>query len=356
MQNLLSELSTRKLRPTSIAHDASAPKVTGCMSEESATQYQSTCLDANVEEWLDLLGDLTFATAYCPLTVEDGRMLVSAFELFNKAHQAQQETFEFPEDMLAHARQIADRLQPVIAAIRESFSYHTSPAPVFIKLSSRSFKDAPVTQTAIRTKFLDLVAKSPDSSENTKLICMLQAGLDGLKVYDAYDAVMLMMRSERVCQDMLLALDHLHRWRENIVVRQWVDIDVGMEFRCFVFDSKLTAISQYNHLCHFPFLVDNADAIKSKLLEFFESSVRQKLDGHFKNYIIDFAVTDDRVWIIELNPFLETTDGALFSWQTERGLLEGQNPQVEFRVRTAPAFGAKAMIANDWRQLLEIKS
>ena len=34
-----------------------------------------------------------------------------------------------------------------------------------------------------------------------------------------------------------------------------------------------------------------------------------------------------KVWVIELNPFMETTDGALFSWQHERHLLEGQSKE-----------------------------
>lgn len=38
-----------------------------------------------------------------------------------------------------------------------------------------------------------------------------------------------------------------------------------------------------------------------------------------------------RVWVIELNPFMETTDGALFSWQHERHLLEGHSNENQDR-------------------------
>jgi len=56
--------------------------------------------------------------------------------------------------------------------------------------------------------------------------------------------------------------------------------------------------------------------------------------------------------VIELNPFMESTDGCLFSWQKERPLLEGAG-EFEFRIVTAVRNGAKALVANDWRQLLE---
>ena len=44
-------------------------------------------------------------------------------------------------------------------------------------------------------------------------------------------------------------------------------------------------------------------------------------------------------------------DGALFSWTQERSILE--NGPFEFRHRSTPALGAKALIASEWRELLE---
>lgn len=54
--------------------------------------------------------------------------------------------------------------------------------------------------------------------------------------------------SERILQDMNVALDRLDRFDENVIVRRWVMLDVDMEFRGFVCNGKLTALSQYNHV------------------------------------------------------------------------------------------------------------
>jgi hypothetical protein len=169
---------------------------------------------------------------------------------------------------------------------------------------------------------------------------------------------------------MLLALQHPDRWEQNVAIREWVDVNVSHEFRGFVKNGVLTAVSQYNHLVAFPSLLEDdagacntahdaalstststaatdracewprgdADgagvgtdagsahvkAIADRLTTFFYTKCRDQLASKFADYVIDFAITDrDEVVVIELNPFLETTDGCLFSWTKERELIEG---------------------------------
>jgi hypothetical protein len=56
--------------------------------------------------------------------------------------------------------------------------------------------------------------------------------------------------------------------------------------------------------------------------------------------------------VIEINPFLQTTDGALFSWVHERSILEGKQEFV-FRYTTRPQSGAKTMLPLSIRQIME---
>lgn len=56
--------------------------------------------------------------------------------------------------------------------------------------------------------------------------------------------------------------------------------------------------------------------------------------------------------VIEINPFLETTDAALFSWQHERNLIENTN-NFCFRITERSKPGAKAMLPYSLRKLID---
>jgi len=60
------------------------------------------------------------------------------------------------------------------------------------------------------------------------------------------------------------------------------------------------------------------------------------------------------VWVIELNPFLNTTDSALFSWEHEAHIIRGEEREAKFhfRVTERPRRGAKAMLPYSIRQLI----
>eukprot|EP00026_Physarum_polycephalum_P019905 Phypoly_transcript_22163.p1 GENE.Phypoly_transcript_22163~~Phypoly_transcript_22163.p1 ORF type:complete len:193 (+),score=37.50 Phypoly_transcript_22163:35-580(+) len=163
--------------------------------------------------------------------------------------------------------------------------------------------------------------------------------------------------SERISQDMKLALSHTDRFHEQLVVRKWVDLDPTLEFRGFVKGNTLNALSQYNHLGYFPYLVEHKDEIVKQIQDCYYNEALPKLKPKFDTYVIDFALIDTgvtpkkyKIWIIELNPFLPTTDGCLFSWEKERDILE-KGP-FDFRYRTGKAAGAKAMLSNAWRDVI----
>lgn len=56
--------------------------------------------------------------------------------------------------------------------------------------------------------------------------------------------------------------------------------------------------------------------------------------------------------VIELNPFLVTTDAALFSWEAERSILEGSSSGLVFRITERPRKGSKAMLDANMRSLI----
>nr|KAG5700641.1 hypothetical protein BaRGS_015471 [Batillaria attramentaria] len=182
------------------------------------------------------------------------------------------------------------RLQNVMDGFLKSESDY-----VFVKTSSRSAKDAPMAQENFKElyeQFLSEEAEDVRGTENTQITCLLKAAFRAMRVRSAAMVMDMVMRSERIYQDMLLALEFKEKFHENFVVRAFVDIDVDMEFRGFVFAGSLVALSQYNYLIYSPRLVEQKDALQAKILTFFHDTLKSKLDSsNFeKAFIIDFAV------------------------------------------------------------------
>jgi hypothetical protein len=176
---------------------------------------------------------------------------------------------------------------------------------------------------------------------------------------------------------MTLALRHPEIWRQNVVVRRWAPVEIDMvcpvprchlyllmnsrvqEFRMFVHRNKLTAISQYAYQLHSPRLVTHQAELRAQLCGFYEGSLRQVLSaGGFGTCVIDVAVlslTEGSSCVVEINPFLPTTDGGLFSWESELLLLEGVQTGVEYpviRVNERARAGALVMVPRGWKDVM----
>ena len=167
----------------------------------------------------------------------------------------------------------------------------------FAKTSSRSAKDACI----FKRDFLDLykneLSKSSDpSQENSRIIALLTAAFIALRVKCASDVLTMFVISERIYQDMLLATEAQNPsadlFKENIILRPFIPIDIDMEFRGFVFQQRLTCLSQYNSLIYSPRLCQEKDVILEKMTSFFNQMVKPKLNAYkSSDYVIDFALT-----------------------------------------------------------------
>src|ERR1700722_8565994 len=135
----------------------------------------------------------------------------------------------------------------------------------------------------------------------------------------------------------------------------------------FVFQNKLTAISQYAYQLHSPRLLELRSQLTDRLLDFYNAHLQPKLssaNNGFETCAIDVAVAvapcDDNKFqckVIEINPFLPTTDGALFSWETERDLLEGARAGGVYpilRLNEKTRVGALVMIPRGGKRVMEL--
>ena len=269
------------------------------MANATCQWYQiitNTSFDIFNDELLE-----TFPTAYCPITRSDAQHFIRIFERhFQKLHEHQlfdqirervDTWLNDDEEEKQWYEQIKERLQKTMD---QAFSDHNG---FFAKTSSRSAKDACIFKRDFLEIYQNELVKSPKpSTENSRIIALLAAAFIALRVTCASDVLKMFVISERIYQDMLLATEAQNPsddlFKENIILRPFIPIDIDMEFRGFVFQQQLTCLSQYNYLIYSSRLCQEKDLIREKILTFFNEIVRMKLSEYKCNdYVIDFALT-----------------------------------------------------------------
>lgn len=187
--------------------------------------------------------------------------------------------------------QIKERLQKTID---EAFPNNNG---FFAKTSSRSAKDACIFKRDFLDIYKNELSKFSDpSQQNSRIMALLTSAFLSLRMTCASDVLSIFIISERIYQDMLLAKEAQNPsdglFKENIILRPFIPIDVDMEFRGFVFQQQLTCLSQYNYLIYSQRLCQEKDIILEKITSFFNQTVKTKLGQYNSNdYVIDFALT-----------------------------------------------------------------
>jgi hypothetical protein len=240
----------------------------------------------------------TFPTIYCPISYSDAEHFIRIFERhFQKLHnqqlfdeiQKQMDTwFNNDEEEKLWYEQIKERLQKTID---QEFPNNNG---FFAKTSSRSAKDACIFKRDFLQIYKSELTKLPDpSQENSRITALLTTAFLALRLTCAADVLSMFIVSERIYQDMLLATEaQTSSFKENIILRPFIPIDVDMEFRGFVFQKRLTCLSQYNYLIYSQRLCQSKEHILEKITTFFNQVVRTKLNEYKSNdYVIDFALT-----------------------------------------------------------------
>jgi hypothetical protein len=125
----------------------------------------------------------------------------------------------------------------------------------------------------------------------------------------------------------------------GVVLRQWASIHPSLEFRGFVYDKKLNAISSYNRAVCWPGVPEKVAEIEEKCRTYYEK-IKSKIPDNMKNFIVDFAILEDgSVTVVEFNDFADFegcgSNAELFSWATDEDILKGKKP-FETRVVMKP--------------------
>jgi len=117
-------------------------------------------------------------------------------------------------------------------------------------------------------------------------------------------------------------------FESKIIVRKFYEFDPHLEFRAFVNNGQLTALSQYESGIFFPNLQLIKEVTCKTILSFFDI-IKQDID--LESYVIDFMILrDGTTKVVELNPWNAHSSGCMFSWKHDRELI--LNGPFTFRV------------------------
>ena len=204
-------------------------------------------------------------------------------------------TTDWKEKISESEKKILDKLA---VRLEEAMKPYTTEGYAFVKTSSRSAKDAPLVQGKFKQMYLDELKKhsDEDQSENMQISCLLKAAFSALRVKSAEEVLDMFLRSQRIYQDLYLAaINQKDKYNENFVIRKFVDIEIDMEFRGFVYDNELVALSQYNYLICSPRLVNKKQHYGQLVKSYYDNTVKPKLmKAEFpRNLIVDFAICDE---------------------------------------------------------------
>ncbi|KAF9603735.1 hypothetical protein IFM89_037821 [Coptis chinensis] len=116
-----------------------------------------------------------------------------------------------------------------------------------------------------------------------------------------------------------------------LALRKWYSsFHPEMEFRCFVRNQHLIAVSQREVTGFYPVLLEKKCDLEILIQDFFEKNVQQNFES--VNYTFDVYVTrDKRVKLLDFNPWAPFTLPLLFSWEELQDSF-GEEELVQFRV------------------------
>lgn len=120
----------------------------------------------------------------------------------------------------------------------------------------------------------------------------------------------------------------------NLYILPWLNIERDREFRGFVYNNNLTAISsQYIYEINDWISLSGPNEIALQLIIFFNQNIKDRMKDIANNYVFDIGITDEMEFVFfEPGCFGPGNEASskLFNWITDWGTLTSSD-SVEFR-------------------------
>jgi hypothetical protein len=235
------------------------------------------------------------------------RKIQEQFEQFKQQYMQQQTSDDEEEEEEEQVDQLCPEFTELIHSIQQCLEEYDG--AVFPKLNWSCPRDAQWILTD--SKFLKCT-----TVEDVFLVLKSSRFI----IHDIEDAYVNAIDNEKTEQQ---------RVKPVLICRKWYDLDISMEFRCFIRNKQLVGISQ-RHLQYFEFLKKERYSILEPLiLEFWNNQVSDVFP--LDNYTVDVyiqrnkqRIEKSRVYIVDFNIYGAPTDPLLFeSWENEVLLPNG---------------------------------
>jgi len=148
-----------------------------------------------------------------------------------------------------------------------------------------------------------------------------------LKCTNLQDIYLLLKGSDRIANDLEVDSKNGHK----LVMKSWIDIHPGNEFRCFVKRKQLVAVTQRNNGTEFhQHIHNNKYEIIKEIKEFFNKKVKSKFT--LDTYLFDVVWDSNKPLVImDFGPFDKSCQTYLFSWRDINEMEYNEELSPEFR-------------------------
>ena len=312
-----------------------------------------------IDTWYSALSAHTFKTVQVPLSFEEANCLIQLNRQKSLEHY---QTSNVMKEERINQKTIDETIHRMEDRIQQALT-KDFPNGAFAKLNTRSPKDVPVyNETNPRYQVpvyneINKLSPSERKDPNKLTTAFIVGTTKGCKINHGTDVTQLFTESDRIREDLLKSTSFgKSLFNSHIILREWLD-EVPerpqFEFRAFVYENHLNAITQYFSFCEFEELQKRQNEIKAILLDFFETQVKGKISH--ESFVVDFYLKkNNEVMVIELNPFHNGAGAGLFDWAKDRELF--LNGPLQMRVLEKGKSEGQdpvSFIPNRWRRWID---
>ena len=318
------------------------------------------------DAWYPLLKDLTFETTCLPVNHEEATAMKQRCSDNHQRNQllrwGAKEDALSPVPIPAALNHLTQQIDEVLQAGDDGGG--------FVRLSNRSPKDAVYSAPLFKTLLEQELVKAylgSDAHEADQvaadMVAFVRASCLANRISSGAEAMELLCSSQRILADLtrtLLVQDESSAapFAVSCVVRKWYsNIAPEMEFRIFVVEKRVVAITQYYKLAYVPLIAKEADRIRQLTIDFIEKQVNPRLST-VTTYTADIVFDPENlenIKLIEINNPPPLAGQALFSWDNpaDQEILNGKHEGCEMRVLKTPP-DPQASLAQVYQPLLPL--